>query len=156
MPLNTVPAKGGSQLSDSNRRFLRGSDTTRKYLIEGKLQLCSSLLAILFYEFPFPTFESDEFLFGRLKKAVARCDRQLCMSRHHAPPRRLSAFKLGARRRRLARWNDGPSHPPLGPFHSETKRPANVPGSLGVFPPRRNAYFAPAEMSIAAVLNREN
>jgi hypothetical protein len=37
-----------------------------------------------------------------------------------------------------------------------TKSPANVPGSSGVFPPRRNEYFAPAEMSIAAVLNREN
>jgi hypothetical protein len=46
--------------------------------------------------------------------------------------------------------------PRWGPFHAETKSPANVPGSSRVFSPRRNEYFAPAEMSIAAVLNREN
>ena len=30
MPLNTVQAEGGSQLSDSNTRFLRASDMTKK------------------------------------------------------------------------------------------------------------------------------
>jgi hypothetical protein len=54
-------------------------------LIEGNLQFCSPLLAILFLEFPFAMLESDEFLFGRLQKAFAWRYRQLSVSRHHAP-----------------------------------------------------------------------
>jgi hypothetical protein len=36
------------------------------------------------------------------------------------------------------------------------EKPGNRPGSSGAFSPRRNQCFAPAEMSIAAVLNLEN
>ena len=53
-------------------------------------------------------------------------------------------------------WNDGSSPPPAGAVSLRNEKPGNRPGSSGVFPPRRNAYFAPAEMSIAAVLKREN
>ena len=42
-------------------------------LVEGNLQLCSSVLEVPFSKFTFPTLESEQFLLRRLEKAVARC-----------------------------------------------------------------------------------
>ena len=73
-------------------------------LVEGNLQLCSSLLAIPFLKFPLPTLESDQFLLRRLMKAVAWCYCQLSVTRHHAPPtvtRNLSTISKCWNRRKV-------------------------------------------------------
>ena len=62
----------------------------------------------------------------------------------HGNGPRLSAFKLSAGRRRLARGMTAPAHPRLGSFHFETKSPAT--GRTV------REYFHRAEMSISPLL----